>query len=309
MKYNTLDQYSLEDCLECFNDAFSDYKQPTQFTLEQFQLINEIRGVDYSRSIGADDNGTLVGLIINAVRRWNNKLTAYDCGTGVRPQYREKGIAKEIFQACLQTMRDHGVTQYLLEVIQSNEKALNLYKKQGFEITREFDCIVGINPYFVPNPPKDSAELLQSPPPMPENVINHLKNAIDVDIHQISFEKLNSHELNALWDFPPSWQTSLDTVATRTDLYGCFEAQLDGKFVGYAIFSLRNGEIAQIAVSPNHRRKGVGTLLLNRIRKETKHRPRNFIFNIDTRNTSLLQFYNEYGFEPFEQQYEMILKI
>ena len=106
MEYKKLNNFSDTEITDCFNEAFSDYFQPIHVTEAQFQFMNRIRGAQYEKSIGAMENGKLIGLIINAIRKWDGELTAYDCGTGIVPDYRGKGISKEMFKRCLTMMKD-----------------------------------------------------------------------------------------------------------------------------------------------------------------------------------------------------------
>jgi ribosomal protein S18 acetylase RimI-like enzyme len=98
------------------------------------------RGYNSEFSIGAFDNGELVGFVLNGLRNWDGKLTAYDTGTGVVNNYRKQGITTNIIHNIKGLLKEKGVNQYLLEVIRSNTAAFELYKKQGFEIIRNFEC-------------------------------------------------------------------------------------------------------------------------------------------------------------------------
>ncbi len=48
------------------------------------------------------------------------------------PEYRKRGIAKELFLKAQQFLKDNGVTKIFLEVRESNIPAINLYKANGF---------------------------------------------------------------------------------------------------------------------------------------------------------------------------------
>ena len=102
MEYVTLDKFTEEQILETHNEAFSDYEVPMQLPLEQFQYINRRRGVRFDLSVGAVEGGTLFGFILNAIGTWENVITAYDCGTGVVPKFRKKGIGEKIFEKSIQ---------------------------------------------------------------------------------------------------------------------------------------------------------------------------------------------------------------
>ncbi|MCL1925008.1 MAG: ribosomal protein S18-alanine N-acetyltransferase [Defluviitaleaceae bacterium] len=58
----------------------------------------------------------------------------------VLPKYRRKGIAtsllKDFFEIC-NNAKTGGVSKFFLEVRKSNENAINLYIKNGFEVISE----------------------------------------------------------------------------------------------------------------------------------------------------------------------------
>ncbi len=53
---------------------------------------------------------------------------------GVLPEYRGKGIGRQLLQACISKARTKGITRIELEVRADNERAIALYKALGFEI-------------------------------------------------------------------------------------------------------------------------------------------------------------------------------
>ena len=79
----------------------------------------------------------MVGYTLNGFGLWNGKQTAYDAGTGVIPGFRNQGIGKNMFEFLLPKLREIGIEQMLLEVIEKNENALKLYQNLGFENSRK----------------------------------------------------------------------------------------------------------------------------------------------------------------------------
>ncbi|WP_428773540.1 N-acetyltransferase family protein [Vibrio sp.] len=51
----------------------------------------------------------------------------------IRPEYRQKGVAKRLCQKLEQTFIDYGVEQIFVEVWHFNESAQSLYHQLGFE--------------------------------------------------------------------------------------------------------------------------------------------------------------------------------
>src|SRR5688572_14356056 len=82
----------------CFVEAFSDYIVPMKPGREQFAEMLQRRGYRPELSVGAFDDGTLVGFTLNGSGRWDGGAAAYDTGTGVVPSYRRRGLSKQMIE-------------------------------------------------------------------------------------------------------------------------------------------------------------------------------------------------------------------
>ena len=102
-------------------------------------LIN--KGFNPCISLGLFHNNKLIGFVLNGKRKWNGKETAYDMGTAIIPDYRTCGFSKKMIVKVTEILKENNIEQYLLEVIQNNIKAFELYKSQGFQITRNFSVL------------------------------------------------------------------------------------------------------------------------------------------------------------------------
>ena len=140
--FKTLDGIDTKDIHSCFLEAFANYEVPFNITLDEFSYMLARRGCDFSMSYGAFNNELLVGFVLNGIGIWNGIPTAYDTGTGIIPDFQGKGIAKDLFRFVIEDLVDKGQKQYLLEVIKTNTKAVQLYKELGFEVTRTYDYYV-----------------------------------------------------------------------------------------------------------------------------------------------------------------------
>ncbi len=140
LTYGTLEETPMDQIHGAFMEAFSDYQVDVQASYESFVTSMTRNGFSGRLSIGAFDNGKLVGFILNGQRLWNGEPTIYDLGTGVIPQMRKRGITSQMLDQTKKVMQEEKVEQYLLEVIQTNENALRLYQRKGFQINRELKC-------------------------------------------------------------------------------------------------------------------------------------------------------------------------
>lgn len=279
-----LSNTSIESIHQAFSKAFADYEEPFDMTVQQLQYMIERRGFQPELSFGAFEDNELVGFTLNGIGLWNNQLTAYDTGTGIIRAYRKQGIATRIFNESLPFLKQHGVNQYLLEVIKTNTKAFDLYKKAGFEVLREFD-------YFV------------SP-------IDKVKFEVKYVGEGFLFLELE----NPLWDlfstfldFHPSWQNSKDAITRKINSFkfiGIFDAD---KLIGYGIIELHTGDIPQFAIAKNFRRKGLGTALFKTFCDNSKSGIIKII-NTDFKDKGTKYFLESLGFKAGFGQYEMLLK-
>jgi ribosomal-protein-alanine N-acetyltransferase len=93
--------------------------------------------------IVADENGHTVGYIMCRIEVGLSNLgltgivkKGHVVSIAVMPEHRRKGIAKALMTVAMEGMRQYNAKQCYLEVRLTNEAAVELYKKLGFEISR-----------------------------------------------------------------------------------------------------------------------------------------------------------------------------
>ena len=283
VNYDTLENVSIEKLHTTFTEAFSDYEVKIDIPILKLQQRLQRTGYLTEASIGASDNDVLVGFLLNSIREWDGKLTAYDTGTGVIKEYRNKGITSSMFLNVLKNLKEMEVKQYLLEVIQSNTSAVHLYKKQGFEVSREFECFNLDKKLFTC---------------APTHQVQHINEITEIDwIKLMSF-----------WDFKPSWQNSIDSINAVSDEFICSIVSINDEIVGYGMIDKNTGDIPQIAVDKNYRGKGIGSSILADLLKNTESCSLNVV-NVDSQCDSMKDFLLNLGFKLMIKQYEMILAL
>ncbi len=280
MEIKSLENTGFKDVHVAFSKAFADYGLPPMSEEQLFQMVSR-RGFDPSLSMGAFEGGELVSFTLNGIGLWNDKLTAYDTGTGTIPEFRSKGLAKQIFIESVPILKEACVKQYLLEVLQTNKVAVKLYQNQGFAITREFD-------YYARE--KGNIEVTT-------------KQVENLEIREIEIPQQNFIE--ECCDFEPSWQNSIESIKRRVEDFIILGAYFKNELIGYTISQLNTGDITQLAVKNKYRRKGVGTILFCHILKKI---PGEIVKIINTEKgiESIRLFLNSLGWKPSGHQYEMI---
>ncbi len=284
IKIQQLSSTSINTIYKAFEKAFEDYEEPFDMTVEQLQYMIERRGFNGNLSFGAFAGKELVGFTLNGIGKWNNELTAYDTGTGIIKEYRKQGIATRIFEESLPVLKQHQVNQYLLEVIKTNTKAFDLYKKAGFEVQREFD-------YWV-----SPIDLL--------NIKSENGNS------EFSIKELNKADwdlFGTFQDFNPSWQNSNDAINRKLSSFkiaGVFHTET---MIGYGIIEKHTGDIPQFAIAKSYRIRDLGNLLFDWFTKNTESTNLKII-NTNFSDDGIKLFMKSLNFKAGFGQYEMLLK-
>nr|NQU93471.1 GNAT family N-acetyltransferase [Bacteroidota bacterium] len=127
-----------------FHEAFSDYGVDMSYMTKEVIRNRSLKnGIDYDLSVGAWDGDHLIGFTLVGADIWNKEPAAFDIMTGIIKPFRGKGIANAMFDQILPVAREKGIKNFVLEVLQGNESAINAYKKSGFKIRRSFNCYSG----------------------------------------------------------------------------------------------------------------------------------------------------------------------
>jgi ribosomal protein S18 acetylase RimI-like enzyme len=213
-----LTHISIETLTQVLNEAFSNYEVPIH--MSEAQLGAHLHALGYSPedSIGLFDGNTLVGFILVAIRG----TAAYDAGTGIIPSYQGNGYAHQLIEATLEHVKKRGVKSFILEVIDTNERAKTLYLRHGFSITRSLLC------YQIQ---KDALE----------------------DTSSVRLQK-QVHVSIPSGDCTPSWQNS-DACIKRGG-FTAYDIVHDSVKRGVLCFNPTKGSIAQIYIEPQYRRQG-----------------------------------------------------
>lgn len=279
--YRTLENTPVEVMHEAFVDAFSDYQVKMDLPLWKFQQMQNRRGFSGKLSMGAFEGDRLVGFVLNGSRLWQEDKTVYDMGTGVIQAYRRQGITTKILSELESLLKMEGIHQYLLEVLQENTSAFELYQKQGFRITRALNC------YKLS---KKNASFSKGRYPI------HRGNPMNM-----SYEE-------SFWDFMPSWQNSSESVLAAGDVFGYAMVVLEGQVAGYGLIDKNSGDIPQLAVRKDLRNQGIGSCILKDLLLQTEA-PHAVFLNVESTSEETVSFLLRSGSENTVNQYEMLKRL
>lgn len=282
MEIKSLEHADFDMLFNGFEKAFLDYE--IRFEKDELRSILKRRGYNPELSFAAFDADEIVAFTFNGTGTFNGISTAYDTGTGTVKEYRGKGIAKEIFEYSIPYLKEAGIKQYLLEVLQNNTKAISVYQKLGFKITREFDCY------------------RQNKNDINSVIVN--ERMLPIEIAPVEVASI-LHASN-FFDFCPSWQNSLDSIERAGSDLVCIGAFAANGLVGYCVFDPLTGDLSQIAVNRQFRRQKIASRLLLDMVKRTKSNSIK-VLNVMPSCHSMTAFMNKNNLKTAGKQFEMAL--
>jgi ribosomal protein S18 acetylase RimI-like enzyme len=222
---STLSNALIEEVYNAFTDSFSDYEVKMDMSIDRFEEMLITRSYSKEFSVGFYDKSILVGFLFIGYRKFEDKKIFYDAGTGVRKKYRRKGIGNELLNEIKKIMKENEINTFLLEVLENNASAIELYKKNGFKIKRRLNC------YEI------------------SKVIDHDNSINDRIVKNIDIEK----DIEKYCSFKPSWQNAYESYLNIKDNYNVINWEKDNKIIGYGIIHKYNGNIMQIGIEPMYR--------------------------------------------------------
>lgn len=263
---SSLSQVGIDHLLETFNDAFSDYDVPMHMDRSQLVRHMSIIGCSLEDSVGLFDEDELVGFLLVARR----SAIAYDGGTGIRPAYRGQGLAHLLIEEAVKHTAKRGCTSFVLEVLDTNERAKKLYEKHGFVTVRTLACH-RLEQDFWP-----------------------IKGSVSLERQQ--------HLRLGQGECIPSWQYSDESI--RAGSYTGFDIIHNQDVVGTLCLDTQRGMIAQICIEPSQRRKGYAKQALIEAHTLCEANHLSF-YNVNTSCEDLMSFLSSVGFRCILTQSEM----
>jgi ribosomal protein S18 acetylase RimI-like enzyme len=263
IEVRSLVSIDFETLTATFNDAFSDYDIPARYTTEHLTNLVVRRGYRPDLAVGAFDGPRLVGFVFNCL----DGDAAYNSGTGTVISHRRRGIVRRLMERSIETL---PAKRYVLEVIESNQRAAALYRDLGFVETRRLQCWTYQCSGGRPRPPWVAET--------PASTLDQIRS----------------------WcDFELSWQNEVASIQRAREPY----IVLGDGDCGAVVFP-SNGDVPMLAVRPAARRRGLGRALLAEAATRIAGPLR--IMNVDD---SMAAFLERCGAQKFVRQIEMVASL
>lgn len=135
MEIRRLSDFTVRELVSLWNEGFSGYFVDLTFSIDSY--LKRISGDNLSLdlSIAVCMEGKPVGFVLNGMRVINGRLTAWNGGTAVLPEFRHQGVGKVLISESLALYKREGAEVALLEAIRENGPAIALYEKMGYRVT------------------------------------------------------------------------------------------------------------------------------------------------------------------------------
>ncbi|CRK80839.1 GNAT family N-acetyltransferase [Neobacillus massiliamazoniensis] len=220
---------------QAFLKGFSDYIVKMEISEEDFlKRFFGPEGNKAETSFIAFYKEEPAGVILGGIKNYETIKTMRCGALAISPEYRGTGISQRLFELHKDEAIKHGCKQLFLEVIVGNDRAINFYKKLGYE--KIYDLV-----YFT------------------NEDLSQFKNANTVcDIKKINFEDFQSRVAN--WSYHINWQNDIDYLKEIPTIH-YYVAFQNGGVAGYLAIN-PIGNIHFLMIDKNFRGKGIGRQLL-----------------------------------------------
>jgi ribosomal-protein-alanine N-acetyltransferase len=130
----TIRQATRADLLDVFRIEKAVFEQPWPYSA--FERLVGQSGFLVSEETGADAFGTITGYVVADTIPNHGRPLGHIKDIAVSPEFRGQGVGESLLRRGLQELSRQGARSVKLEVRRSNDPAINLYEKYGFEYLR-----------------------------------------------------------------------------------------------------------------------------------------------------------------------------
>lgn len=278
--YKKCTEVELASIYEAFQVGFSDYIIKMDISKEDFiKRFLGSEGNKLENSFVALNENKAIGIILGGIKVYEGIQTMRCGALAIHPKFRGENVSNKLFELHKEEALRNGCKQLFLEVIVGNDRAIQFYRKLGYEKVYDLS-------YYNLN---DLSKL----------ITNKVEG---MEVKKIQFDEFR----NGIQDwlhFHINWQNDIDYMekAENNTYYGAyFKKKLTG-----CICVGTNGKINFLFVDKKFRGKGVASFLLQTVSKELQLST----LSIGFPNNSLLEgFLKKQSFiKNTLAQYEMYL--
>lgn len=269
-------EFSSEQLAAGITACFEGYIQ--RFVLDAKGFENRFRGegLDGLASIYLTDEESPVGICLIARRGWTSRVAAM----AIAPNYRRKGIGKRLMGKVISEARARGDRRMVLEVIEQNPSAIQLYEDVGMSKTRR---LVGYRR-----------------PAVGVSLLAPITDLVEVDPLEVVRRMSAECDDNLPWDFKPENLSAKGPPVMGLKLGGSYALVVDTegeRAIIWSFFTARSS-----------RRKGEGSRLIRAIAE--KFSSKMVVTPVALPDSLAPEFFRANGFELADiSQYEMAINL
>ncbi|XZF74267.1 GNAT family N-acetyltransferase [Bacillus sp. AL-1R] len=278
INYVRCNEVDIELAYQAFTIGFSDYIVKFNYSKEQFEnLFFGPEGNRLEHSFVAIYENEAVGVILGGIKMYES-IKTMRCGTlAISPDYRGLGVSQKLFELHKEEAEKNGCKQLFLEVIVGNDRAINFYKKLGYEKIYDLS-------YF-------SKSDLES--------LKQIQLTSNTEINKVEFTTFKETITN--WDYHINWQNDIDYLEKLSN-FSYYLARVKDENIG-ALAVNENGRISFLMVDKVYRHRKIATSLLQSAASELNL---NSLSSSIPNNNSLQGFLQKLEFKKEKiAQYEM----
>ncbi|MCU6708754.1 GNAT family N-acetyltransferase [Paenibacillus sp. J5C_2022] len=160
---------TLEQVLFIRNRGFEQYYSDMTTSMEKLlrSFVNNSISPEHSVIAFDADEDKPIGFVFVAIKEVNGRLLAWNGGTGIIPEYRGRGLSKQLLGEVKRVIVKANVHRAWLEVVSANKPAIAAYQSIGFDIV---DNLIGMtakedwNPHAWAADEADGRQVLEMDP-------------------------------------------------------------------------------------------------------------------------------------------------
>eukprot|EP01124_Arcella_intermedia_P024231 TRINITY_DN4031_c0_g3_i1.p1 TRINITY_DN4031_c0_g3~~TRINITY_DN4031_c0_g3_i1.p1 ORF type:complete len:310 (+),score=77.03 TRINITY_DN4031_c0_g3_i1:60-932(+) len=264
----------------CFLRAFENYYVPMAVPFEFLVKLLERSRINWEDSVVAlDSQQKCVGFVCMCLEDRQGALVAYNCSTGVVPEWRRKGLLQDMLNFVAEDQKKKGCARILLNVLEQNEPATKAYLKNGYQFLSKEN-----------------------------NYRLHVGNLAALKKNSCVVKEMGKEDIlkfGSDFEWVPAWDSTysaIQAIQDPMDVFGVYEGT---ECVGFLVFYPTFLQILQLFVQPSHRNKGLALSLLHEIFRKYPHLSGCNYMGVPP-NSSTALFLEHIGSECFIIQHLMV---
>lgn len=291
------------------NEAFKEYDDFRPSTMEDMEIWEKDPGFDPVGMFITELNGEPIGRIQAYVDKQRKEKKGFIEGLGVVPQFRKRGIARELVKRAIESLRERGMETAQCWIRDDKPICKHIFESMGFKLIRVFSTM------------RRELDTIPSDVGRNKDVRTRVMKEGIEDINLLRW--LDNEAFSEHFNFRPRTLEEWKHWSKEPDFdqEGWFFALLEGKPVGHVgtwidskfvkFKGIKRGSIATIGVLKPYRRKGIGTLLILCGMEYLKSREMTEVeLGVDDLNqTEAIKLYEKVGFKVIRKDLTYLKKI